>query len=129
MNQKQNALAAFIGFIASTMMLASLPLTPAQAGMITTAQQVQFNQSLPQAESVKQFMARDDVRSQMQALGVSPEATDLRLAALTETELQQLAQHIEDAPAGGGILGVLGVVLVVLLVLELVGITNIFNFR
>ena len=129
MNHKQNTLAAFIGFIASTMMLASVPLTPAQAGMITTAQEVQFNQGTMSADSVQKFMAREDVRSQMQAMGVSPEATQLRLAALTESELQQLAGHIEEAPAGGGVLGVLGVVLVVLLVLELVGITNIFNFR
>ena len=128
MNQK-SPLTAFIGFIAAALILTGLPLAPAQAGIITTPQHLQLDQRVTQQEKVQQFMAREDVRSQMQALGVSPEAAAQRVAALTEAELQQLAQHIDEQPAGGGILGLLGVIFVVLLVLELVGVTNVFNFR
>ena len=128
MNQN-SPLTLFIGFIAATLILAGLPLAPAQAGMITTSQQLQLDPRTAQVEKVQQFMAREDVRAQMQTLGVSPEAAALRVAALTESELQQLAQNIDEQPAGGGVLGLLGVIFVVLLVLELVGVTNIFNFR
>lgn len=119
----------FIGFIAATLILAGMPLAPAQAGMIGTAQQLQMDERAVHAGKVQQFMARDDVRTQLLELGVSPESAAERVDALTDAELQELAQRIDEAPAGGGLFGLLGVIFVVLIVLEVVGVTNIFNFR
>ena len=51
----------------------------------------------------------------------------MRLAQLSEQELQAFAAELDQAPAGAGALAVVGVVFVVLLVLELVGVINVFN--
>lgn len=73
------------------------------------------------------FMAREDVREKLAALGVNPYDAANRIAALTDQEVSQLQNRIDDLPAGSSVLAVLGVVLVVLIVLELVGVTNVFN--
>lgn len=73
------------------------------------------------------FMAREDVREKLAALGVNPDDAANRIAVLTDQEVSQLQNRINDLPAGSGVLAVLGVVLVVLIVLELVGVTDVFN--
>ena len=40
---------------------------------------------------------------------------------------RQLAQQIEELPAGAGLIEVVGIVFVVLIVLELVGVTDVFK--
>ncbi len=70
---------------------------------------------------------RSEVRDQLLALGVSPEAVELRLNQLSDTELAQLDRQMASLPAGAGVVELVGVVFIVLIILELVGITNIFN--
>lgn len=77
-------------------------------------------------ERVDGFLARDDVRRQLESLGVDPADARLRVAGLSDAELARLAQHMDEQPAGGA-LAVLGVVLVVLIVLEILGVTNVFT--
>jgi hypothetical protein len=102
-------------------------LTPvAQATVIDTRTILESQADSPQTE-LKDFLARDDVREQMVALGVDPEDASARVAALTEQELNLLQQHIGDLPAGSNALALIGAVFLVLLILELVGVTNIFN--
>lgn len=85
----------------------------------------QQNQSTK--SELQEILAREDVRAQLMELGVDPENADLRIAALTDSELNQLQQHMNDLPAGSSALAVLGVVFLVLLVLEIVGVTNVFS--
>jgi hypothetical protein len=73
------------------------------------------------------FMARQDVREKLAALGVNPDDATNRIAALTDQEVSQLQNRIDDLPAGSSVLAVLGVVLVVLIVLDLLGVTNVFH--
>lgn len=77
-------------------------------------------------EQVDGFLARDEVRRQLESLGVDPADARLRVAGLSDAELARLAQHLDEQPAGG-VLAVLGVVLVVLIVLEILGATNVFS--
>lgn len=77
--------------------------------------------------SVRAQLDRQDVRQQMQELGVDAASIDTRLASLSDRELHQLAADMQSAPAGGDVLAVVGVVFVVLLILELVGVIDIFK--
>jgi hypothetical protein len=102
-------------------------LTPvAQATIIETRTILESQAGSSQAE-LQDFLARDDVREQMVALGVDPEDAGARIAALTEQELSLLQQHIGDLPAGSNALALIGAVFLVLIILELVGVTNIFS--
>lgn len=113
-----------IGWLSVAMMLVGFP---AHAGMIGTEQAVSASARAENMATVQSFMAREDVRAQLESWGVeSAQATD-RVAQLSDAELQQVAMNIESQPAGGGALVIIGVVFVVLMILELVGVTNIFT--
>ena len=99
----------------------------AQAGVISTQQALSAEVRAAKETQIRASLARDDVRQAMQRMGVDPADAQLRVAALSDAELQQLKGQLDQLPAGGGALAVIGVVFVVLLILELVGVTNIFN--
>lgn len=99
----------------------------AQAGMIGTQEALQLERDEVQLARIDAFLTRQEVRTQMLDLGVSPAEVEQRLSALTDEELQLIAQNIDSLPAGGSVLAVIGIVFVVLLILELVGVTNIFT--
>ena len=100
---------------------------PAVAGVVSTADAVAAARGESPRAVVDATMARADVRGQLAELGVDAAAIEGRLAALSDAEIAQLAQQIEDAPAGGDALAVIGIVFVVLIILELVGVIDIFK--
>ena len=102
-------------------------LTPAaRAAVIGTTAILSTQTNSTQAE-IQTFLAREDVRDQMIILGVDPADARIRIAALTDQEINQLQLHINDLPAGANALAVLGAVFLVLIVLELLGVTNVFS--
>ena len=116
--------AGFVGMLSAALCLVPMSL---QAGMVDSATLMQVQQQADARAEVTAFMARDQVREQLQAWGVSEEQVEARLAGLTDAEVQELAANINELPAGAGVIGVIGVVFVVLMVLELVGVTDIFK--
>jgi hypothetical protein len=114
-------------FLISSLLLALSSGLSAQAGVVTTDQYVGAESRTASQARVNEFLARGDVRAQLQHFGVNPDDAASRVAALTPEELAQLDQRIADLPAGGSLLAVVGVVFVVLMILELVGVTNIFT--
>ena len=78
--------------------------------------------------TVNQFLARDDVRQAMLGQGVSAQAAQERVAAMSDSEVAQLAGRIDQAPAGGDVLGILFTVFIVLLVTDIMGFTKVFPF-
>ncbi len=112
--------------------LLSLTLTTvapfaAHADMLSTSMILSEAERSARVDLVESYLDREDVRSQMEAMGVDPALAAERVAGLTDGQLQKLAVDIESAPAGSGDLGIVITVLVILLLLELLGVTNIFR--
>jgi len=100
----------------------------AQAALVGTLQAVEASGTRAQDLAiVNSALAREQVRGQMEAMGVDPAAVDARVARLTDSELRSLADRMEQMPAGGDALAVIGIVFVVLIILELVGVIDIFK--
>ena len=110
------------GLLVPCLLLSSMPV---RAEMIGTAQML-APAADAQRERVDAFLAREDVRQQFEALGVSPADAATRVASLTESELQSLSSRIESLPAGAGALEIVLVVFLILLLLEIVGAIDIF---
>lgn len=120
----------FLSGLLVASMLSVTSWMPAHAAMVTTEQMVsvQTEQTRDaQLAQVQGFLARADVKQQLEALGVASELADQRVAALSDAELQQLSKTIGEQPAGGDVIVVLGVIFVVLIVLELLGVTHVFS--
>jgi hypothetical protein len=77
---------------------------------------------------LEQALQRADVIAALQARGVSVEAARARVAALTDAEAAQVAAQIDQAPAGGDVLGTIVFIFVLLLLTDILGFTKIFPF-
>jgi hypothetical protein len=109
----------------SCMLSAAIVCAPVtlRAEMVTTPTLLNQAERSSQVALVETYLAREEVRLQMEAMGVDPVLAAERLASLTDVQLQQLSLNIQEAPAGGA-LGVVIAVLVIILLLEILGITN-----
>ncbi len=111
--------------MAIVMLLASLPMNLAQAAMVTTDQVIEDSTAADDRARVMDFMAREDVRQELKALGVDPDEASRRAVTLSDEEIWQIAGRLDELPAGQdwntGILA--GVVLLyILAILSLVAI-------
>ena len=111
-----------VAFLMITLtILLSVPPQSAVAALVETEIMLDMSRSLEARETVRQFMARDDVRSAIVSQGVDPLEADARLDSLTDAEVIQLADQIEQLPAGGDFLGfVIAVLVIVILVLVII---------
>ena len=107
--------------------LAGFPMT-AQAGMVSTDEVSTVASADANRDKVSAFLAREDVRQAVQAQGVSPQAAAARVKAMSDAEVAQLTGRIDQAPAGGDVLGMLFTIFVILLVTDIMGLTKVFPF-
>ena len=123
---------SMVRLMAVVMVMVSMPIGYAQAGMVTTDQVLDAAQLEETREMVIEFLAREDVREQMEMLGVDPDEASARAANMTDAEVMQIAGQLEQLPAGqdavGTIVGVILVIFLVLLLTDLLGLTNVFPF-
>jgi len=99
-------------------MLLSVPYQAAFAALVETETMLDMSRGQEARETLKQFMARKDVRSAIVSRGVGPLEADARLNSLTDAEVIQLADQIDQLPAGGDVVGLaIGVLVIVILVL------------
>ncbi|HLT02637.1 MAG TPA: PA2779 family protein [Geminicoccaceae bacterium] len=116
--------------LAAALFVTSLPMGAAQAGLVTTEQMVEERAAASERERLATILLRDDVRQQMEALGVDQEEAMARLASLSDQEVQQIAGQLDEMPAGQnvlvGVLVVAGAVLLGLVITDLLGITDVF---
>lgn len=111
-----------------SMLLALMPLLPAQAAMIGNQQIIEQHQQSQTRDSLQQMLNQQAARQQLQALGVSPEQVSNRIDSLTDSELARINQHVDTLDAGGGVLGILLVIFIVFVITDVIGATDIFPF-
>ncbi|RDB44387.1 hypothetical protein DU490_02110 [Halomonas sp. DQ26W] len=79
-------------------------------------------------ERINEILSRADVQEQLIAQGVDLAEVEARVAALSNEEARQMAEQLEQLPAGASVVGALLFVFVVLLVTDILGLTNVFPF-
>jgi len=90
------------------------------AGMIGTDQAVSAAQAQAARATVLSQISRADVAGQLQSLGLTPQAAQDRVAALTDVEVAKLAVQMDSLPAGADGTGLLLLILVGVLIWWLV---------
>lgn len=111
-----------------SVLLALMPMLPAQAAMIGNEQVVNQSLSVQTRDSLRQLFEQDTARQQLQAWGVSPDQINTRINSLTDAELARINQQAGDLNAGGNILGILLVIFIVFVITDVIGATDIFPF-
>ena len=62
------------------------------------------------------------------AQGVNADDAIARVQAMSDVEVAQLAQRVDKAPAGAGVVGVLFTIFLILLVTDILGFTKVYPF-
>ena len=106
-------------------------ITPAYAhagGIISTQDYVsQADADATRAALVEQ-LNREDVQLQLEALGVDAADVEARVAAMSDAEVAQLHDRMDEMPAGASAAGALFLVLLIFVILDIAGVTNVFPF-
>ncbi|MFQ6024790.1 MAG: PA2779 family protein [Acidiferrobacterales bacterium] len=98
------------------------------AEIISTDAIVQAEQAEQERDRVRNLLARNDVKAYLTARGANPAEVQARVDSLTDDEIQALASHLDQLPAGGGFLELAVIVFLVLLITDILGLTDIFPF-
>jgi hypothetical protein len=124
--------------LAAMMVLFSMSAGPVNAGLVSTEQLLdEADQDHMMAEvnardRVQRFFERQDVRDELQKLGVDPEEALARAMALSDAEIKQISGKLDQLPAGGSVVGpIVGAavfIFVVLLVTDFLCFTKVFPF-
>jgi hypothetical protein len=108
------------------------PIDAARAALVSTEQAIAGEVAGGERERVAAFLAREEVRAQMAALGVDPAEAARRVGGLSDAEVQRIAGELDRLPAGqgavGAVIGAALLIFIVLLITDLLGLTNVFPF-
>ena len=118
--------------LAVAMLMVSLPMGQVRAGMVATDRVVQSIAMEQDRDRIRAFLARDDIRQQLEAWGVDPAEAAMRADGLTDAEIARIADQLDQLPAGqDAAVAVISAALVIVLVLvltDLLGLTDVFTF-
>jgi hypothetical protein len=123
MNLLRRSTATFLSIL-----LALMPLLPAQAAMIGNDQIVNQGLSHQTRDGLQQLFEQETAQQQLQAWGVNPDQIKSRIDSLTDAELARINQQVNDLQAGGDVLGILLVIFLVFVITDIIGATDVFPF-
>ncbi len=108
--------------------LITAPVHSVLAAMVGT-EAILVNQDTQNArDRLRSFLDREAVQSQLTARGIDPAEARARVDSLSDSEVMQISDKIDQLPAGGSFWGTVLylaiIAVIVLLVLELLGYTD-----
>jgi len=112
-----------IGCLSATvLMVGNVHAEAISSDTVMQTQVAQYNKA-----QLIDMVNRADVQSKLMSLGVNSHDALARINAMTESEIAQLNNEINQAPAGG-IVGAVLTVLAVIAILDLAGVTDVYPF-
>ncbi len=111
-----------------SLLLICAPISQAQAAIIANAQLIDQVQHTNDKDALLQTLNRVEVQEQLLSMGVSTAELENRVNQMTQQEIVQLNQQINELPAGGDILGIIVLIFIVFVITDVIGATDIFPF-
>lgn len=105
--------------------VAEVPL--AQAAMVGTGEVLQAQQQHVDREQLLRMLDDQGVQKKLQSMGVERNQVEQRIKSLSNEELAQFNQQLDQAPAGG-IIGIIILFLLIFIITDMLCITHIFTF-
>jgi uncharacterized small protein (DUF1192 family) len=109
-----------------------LNVATARAGLVSTEAAMATSRNADNRAMVLAQLQRDDVRQVLQSKGLSVSEVEQRVSALSDAEINRIADRMNNMPAGSGVVGVLVgaalLVFIILLITDMAGATDVFPF-
>ncbi len=108
--------------------LISLTFGQAQAGIITNNQVIHQAQQAIDKDALLQSINQAGVQKQLANMGVATADIESRINQMTQEEIAQINQQINELPAGGDVLGIIVLIFIIFVITDVIGATDIFPF-
>lgn len=105
--------------------VAEVPM--AQAAMVGTGEVLEAQQQHVDREQLLRMLDDQGVQKKLQSMGVERSQVETRIKSLSNEELAQFNQQLDQAPAGG-IIGIIILFLLIFVITDMLCITHIFTF-
>lgn len=109
-------------FTATVLMAGHVQAAAVSSDSVMQTQAAQYNK-----QQLISMVSREDVQHKLTSLGVSSQDAIDRINGMTDAEIVQLNDQIQDSPAGG-VVGAVLTVLAIIAILDLVGVTDVYPF-
>ena len=118
--------------LAALMFAMIVPVQSVLAAMVDTETLLTPSSSDAGRARIMAFLDREDVKGALTAQGIDPREAKLRVASLSDAEVQRIVHRMDQLPAGGDafgiILGAAVLIFLILLITDILGLTDIFPF-
>ncbi|MGP9766786.1 PA2779 family protein [Halomonas sp. AOP13-D3-9] len=114
--------------VITSLPVAAAPTAPQSMDLVSTQSVLAADRAGADRERINEILARADVQDQLVKQGVDLDEVEARVAALSDAEAQQMAEQLEQLPAGAGVVGALFAVFIILLVTDILGLTDVYPF-
>ncbi len=119
-------------FMATMMLLIAMPYQPLLAAMVPTEATIYQIKAQEARDHLKTLISKNDIKKSLISQGIDPMEAKARVDSLSDSEVIEVADKIEQLPAGGGAFGAVIVasviVFLVLLITDILGYTDVFPF-
>ena len=119
-------------FMATIMLLIATPCQPLLAAMVPTEATIYKINAQDARDHLKTLISRNDIKNALISQGIDPAEAKARVDSLSDSEVIEVADKIEQLPAGGGAFGAViaasVIVFLVLLITDILGYTDVFPF-
>ena len=109
-------------------LLLCVSMGQAQAAIVSNSQVIYQVQQANDKAALLQTIRRVDVQQQLLSMGVTTADIESRVNQMTQEEIAQLNQQINEMPAGGDGLGIIVLIFIVFVITDVIGATDIFPF-
>jgi hypothetical protein len=110
------------------LVMISAPVPSVFAAMVGTEAMLVNQDTQNARDQLRSFLDREDIQSRLTARGIDPAEAKTRIDSLSDAEIMQIADKIDQLPAGGSFWGTVLylaiIAFIVLVVLELLGYTD-----
>lgn len=132
MNFSRKSTKSISVFLAVLMLVISVPFQPLLAAMVDTETAINLDRIQNTRDYLKKVLSRNDVQKTLMEQGINPLEAKARVDSLSDSEVSQIADQIDQLPAAGGALEAIVVaavlVFLALLLTDILGYTDIFPF-
>jgi hypothetical protein len=119
-------------FMATMMLLIAMPYQPLLAAMVPTEATIYQIKAQDARDHLKTLISKNDIKKSLISQGIDPMEAKARVDSLSDSEVIEVVDKIEQLPAGGGAFGAViaasVIVFLVLLITDILGYTDVFPF-
>jgi hypothetical protein len=113
------------------MLMLACPYQSAWAAMIGTESIIKVGRDQSPRDYLNNLLAREDIQAALVSQGIDPKEAQARIDSLSDAEVDDVVDKLDQLPAGGflgELLIVVALVFIILLFTDMAGYTDIFPF-